>query len=232
MHSHKIVKNVIHHWKHAIPRSDVKEIEPKVIDLFIFRNLEEWLVSIFKNPYHMKRVSDFDTFLTMKQSSIDRVYLDYKTHKCINLDDNGKTIFEIRYYKFQKIMEYAKHRDVIILNLDFIQNESNLLYFLQQLSRTYNIPIPNYITKIPHTKTRDSTINREYNVSIPRFQSIIYKCKNTEIEKFIKNINISSNRKESEQTRFAMFSGLKPAHFNTFYHSGIDTSYIIETGKI
>jgi hypothetical protein len=213
----KVIDPVVYHWKHAIPRPDVKTLDTRVVDLFIFRNLEDWLVSMYKNPYHLKPVSDFATFLTVKQKACtDRFYLDYKTNQCQNMDDNDKTIFEIRYYKFQKIMEYAKQqKDVLFINLSYLQNETNLLHFLQQLNKVYFHSVrPNYITKIPHTKN-DKLIggNREYNIEVALFKPIIEKYKNEDIEHFIRNVRISSNRTHFEQnphieqkTRFSLMN--------------------------
>lgn len=204
----KVEDNTIHHWKHAIPRADVKDVNHKVIDLFIFRNLEDWLVSMYKNPYHIKRMKGFDTFLTNKQASVDNFHVDYQTKKSVNVDDNGKTIFEIRYHKFKSIMDYAKtNKDVILLNLEFLQNESNLLHFLQQLNSTYlNAPRPNYITKIPHTKTNELIVNREYDVDVAQYQPLIDQYKNRDVEAFIKNLKVSSNRITFEKKRLSMFS--------------------------
>jgi hypothetical protein len=208
----EIQDNIIHHWKHSIPRPDVKTLDHRVIDLFIFRDLEEWLVSMYKNPYHINRISDFDTFLTAKHVSNDKFYVDYKTNKSPNIDDNGKTIFEIRYYKIQKIMEYAKHqKDVIFINLSFLQNETNLLQFLQQLDKVYFNKIKTeYVTKIPHTKNNKLVGgNRSYDIDSTLFKPIIDKYKNEEIEHFIRNLRISSNRTYFEQkTRFTLKTNL------------------------
>jgi hypothetical protein len=199
--------NVIYHWKHSIPTPDIKEVDDLVVDIVIFRNLEDWLVSMYKNPYHMKRMLDFESFITLKQTSNDYFHVD-QTNNPINQDDTGKTIFEIRYYKFQKIMEYAKqNKNVFFVNLSFLQQESNLAKFLHHLNTTYlKHSRTNYITKIPHTKNGKDIVNREYDINVSLYRSIIDQFKNIEIEHFIEQLKISSNRVYFEKKRFSILS--------------------------
>lgn len=122
--------NICYHWKHGIPRKDYKLLDDKVIDVFIFRSLNEWLVSMYYNPYHIEPINNFTDFLTLKQKSSETYLLDYKTNKILNADDNNKTIFEIRYYKFKKILEYIHtHKNIILVNLTFLQNEKKFNIF-------------------------------------------------------------------------------------------------------
>jgi hypothetical protein len=205
----KKIDNTIYHWKHSIPSADVKKINERVIDVCIFRNLEDWLISMYHNPYHMKRTKGFDKFLTTKNISTDFRNLDYRTNACLNADDNGKTIFEIRYHKFKGIMEYAKmNKDVIFVNLEFLQNETNLLYFLKKLNSTYMArPDPTYLTKIPHTKNKKLIVNREYTINAAPYQSLIDKYKNKEIEKFINDLKLSTNivKRPGSTYNFSMY---------------------------
>ena len=114
------------------------------------------------------KFNNFTDFLLKKQSSNEKVLVDYRTGKTLNIDDNDKTIFEIRQYKFNKIMEYRKNNsDVILVNLSFLQDEKNLLQFLNILCDKYSIPKPKtFITNIKHTKSRLSEKNRLYNSQI------------------------------------------------------------------
>ena len=208
--------NKIYHWKHGIPTDDYKELDKKVVDLFIFRNLEDWLISFFNNPYHLDIIlnpnNNFKDFLTLphkamysskylqeesvmyingKVYSKDRNWLDYRTNKTVNDDDNGKTIFQIREYKFNKIMEYKKrNKDVILINLSFIQNKKNLSQFLDFLCDTYipKLKVSNYICNIRHTKNNSNIKNRTYNTDINKYYDIIESAKNKDIENFINNL--------------------------------------------
>lgn len=66
-----VKQKVCYHWKHGIPREDVKLLNDKVIDIFIFRTLEEWLISMYHNVYHLKRMNNFHDFFN-NQPTISR----------------------------------------------------------------------------------------------------------------------------------------------------------------
>ena len=192
VYEQRIEKNIVYHWKHGIPYSDVKLLDDKVVDIFIFRNLEGWLQSMYMNIYHLKNIKDFNDFLLNKQQSIEKKLLDYNTMKYLNEDDNDKTIFEIRYYKYRKILEYKKNNDFIIfVNLNFLQDKNNLSYFLKYLDSTYigYTKKTKYIIEMPHTKDKSiKTSNRIYNIDIEKYKDIINKYKNEEIENIINNL--------------------------------------------
>ncbi len=40
-YEHKINGIVIYHWKHGVPNDGYKKLDEKVVDLFIFRNLDD-----------------------------------------------------------------------------------------------------------------------------------------------------------------------------------------------
>lgn len=186
-----IKQNIVYHWKHSVPSEDYKELNKNVINLFIFRNLEDWLISFFNNPYHLKKYNNFKDFLTLPQYSTETKLIDYRTNKCLNKDDNDKTIFQIREYKFNKIMEYKKNnKDVILVNLLFIQNNKNLTHFLDFLSNKYmpKLKVDNYIYNIKHTKNNSNEKNRTYSININEYRDIINSTKNKEIENFINNL--------------------------------------------
>jgi hypothetical protein len=48
-------------------------------------------------------------------------------------------------------------------------------------------------------------LNREYDVDINQFKPIIEQYKNNEIESFIKNLKMSSNRNHLKTKRFTLF---------------------------
>lgn len=193
VYSHKAEGNIIYHWKHGIPSNDYKNLNEKVIDLFIFRNLDDWLISMYKNNYHLEKFELFKDFLTEKQipcEQINEPNLDYRTNDCVNKDDN-KTIFQIREHKFNKIMEYKNNnKDVILVNLSFIQDEKNLSEFLDFLCEKYipNLKNNNYILSLNHRKDGSNVKNRTYNINIDEYRDIIISNKNVEIENFINNL--------------------------------------------
>jgi hypothetical protein len=191
-HSEKISNTTMYHWKHGVPCVDYKELDKQVVDLFIFRNLDDWLISFSENPYHLIKHNNFKYFLTLPQISNETQLIDNRTNKIVNEDDNGKTIFQIREYKFNKIMEYKKNnKDVILVNLSFIQNDENLSQFLDFLYEKYmkTSKVNNYIYNIEHTKDGTNNKNRTYNIDINKYRDIIDSNKNEEIENFINSLS-------------------------------------------
>jgi hypothetical protein len=81
-------------------------------------------------------MTSFDDFLIKRQYSNENFLLDYKTKDYLNKDNNDKTIFEIRYYKFNKIYEYKNdNKDVTFVNLSFLQKDNeNVLNFLKEIT--------------------------------------------------------------------------------------------------
>ena len=194
-------------WKHGVPRTEAKnrknipehlpELTNKinepvtVIDIFIFRNLEDWLISTFKQPYHLIRMHNFSDFLTLPQHSAETKLVDFQTKECLNADDNGKTIFEIRSFKFQAIMKYASAQDnIIFLNMTYLQN--NTLEFLNMLNNDFTkMPHPKFIVELEHTKVPGEIIkNRSYDVNIADYANIIDNYSDNEIESFIRNLTV------------------------------------------
>ena len=147
---------------------------------------------MFKNPYELNKSvfnKDFNLFLNTKQLSYN--YWKNCNNEVLNTDDNGKSIFEIRYYKFNKIMEYKNNnKDVILVNLSFIQNEKNLSQFLDFLSEKYipKLKVNNYLLNIKHTKDGSNQKNRTQEININNHTDIVNSNKNEEIETFIDNL--------------------------------------------
>jgi hypothetical protein len=191
IYDQSIEKNIVYHWKHSVPTKDYKELDEKVVDLIIFRNIEDWLISFYENPYHLNKYNNFKNFLKFPNQSCEKYLLDYRSNEYLNKDDNGKTIFQIREYKFNKIIEYKNNnKDVILVNLSFIQNNKNLTQFLNFLSDKYipKLKVNNYVTNIKHTKNNSNEKNRRYKININKYADIINSNKNKEIENFINNL--------------------------------------------
>ena len=186
---HELNNKKVKFWKHGIPNNKCKNLNNRVIDIFIFRNLNDWLISMYKNPYELKKkFNNFNKFLKIKHESNN--YWKKQDGSILNDDDNNKTIFEIRYYKFKKICEYKKlNKDVIFVNLSFLQNKENLYFFLNILNNKYiKNPCLKYITELKHTKINKNIKNRIYNIEIKNYKSIIDFYKNINIENYINNL--------------------------------------------
>jgi len=190
----KEVNFIMYYWKHGVPTPYFKTLDERVIDIFIFRDLESWLVSMFHNPYELStNFGNFEQFLTTKLVPDTRLRKSNGT--ILNEDDRNKTIFDVRYHKFKKIINYKNtQRDVIFVNMSFIQNETYLRRFLQTLHYKYlpiPIPITDYILSIPHTKNGSENKNRSYTEDINKYKNLISKHRDDDIESFIDSLTFS-----------------------------------------
>jgi hypothetical protein len=184
--------NICFYWKHGVPCNSIKQKDEKVIDIFIFRELDGWLTSMHKNSYHMEYM-DLPEFLVNKQKCKETSIRDFRTNRALNLDDNNRDIFEIRYYKFNKIMEYYKtNPHVVLVNMKYLQDDANCLYFLRELNRVYQIKDGDDYTLVhTHTKEGTETKNRVYDVDINRYRGLINLKKNHVVESFIKQLTFT-----------------------------------------
>jgi hypothetical protein len=188
-------QNTMYYWKHGLPCNTIKSKDDTVIDIFIIRNLEPWLMSMFNNPYHLVSFDNFNDFLTNYQKSNETYFKDFRTNNALNADDNNKTIFDIRYYKLKHIFDYYQNNDnVIIVNLDIIQDEPKCHAFLQDINNKYNINnLTKYILRTRHTRTGKYDKNTTYNIDIellPNYKTIINKYIDHEVENKIQDIKL------------------------------------------
>jgi hypothetical protein len=191
----KRIDNKYYFWKHGIPKNDTKNNKENkvVVKLFIFRRLEPWLVSMFHNPYHLTGIDTFDTLLNVKftdeyiEKRDENVYL--HNNKIINFEDRNKTIFDIRYYKIQKIKEYCQaNENIVILNLEYLQKDENCLKFLKDLNDIYKLGKKTFSLVEKHTKDKSDVKNKVYDTNYHDYQETIDKYKNESIENEINNL--------------------------------------------
>ena len=191
----KKINNKYYFWKHGIPKNDTKNNKENkmVIKIFIFRKLEPWLVSMFHNPYHLTNLDNFDTFLntTITNKHIEKrdENFFYNSNRPINYEDIGKTIFQVRYYKFLKIREYCKANDnIILVNLEYLQNNNNCIQFLKEINNKYNFNKKDFKLVEKHTKNKTTIKNKTYDTNYSDYQEEINKHKNIEIENEINKL--------------------------------------------
>ena len=196
-------------WPHGSPDPRVKQIDDCVVDIFIFRRLEPWLVSMFKNPYELRRFHQFNEFLIGKQRPVSP-FTDYYTGKLVNYDDLDRTIFQIRYKKYKDIVDYCKNNDnCIVISLDFLQDETKCDSFIDLLKEMYNIDTENEenITSIETQLatgkkiTTQSEKNRIY-FDVSEFNNDIDLWKDGEIENHINNLDLELHNIKGENNEF------------------------------
>ena len=161
-------------WKHGFPRINLFKNLNTTLFIFIIRDLNSWIKSMYFNPYHYKRPKNIRQFLTKKLEVFDkRKDHDVNIYKYEHLNIiNLRTSKIISYLNF-----YRKVDNAIFVNLEDLQNNDKK--FLVFLKNKYNLNINEYTPIKKHTKNKKLQKNRNYNLIIPR---IIHK--NTEIEKF------------------------------------------------
>jgi len=185
-------------WKHGYPTKRLKLLSyGRVINFLIFRNLDDWLISMYNNPYYLKldkNTTSFHDFLTKKQelSGDDDVPVNYINKKVLNHTDEGKTIFEIRYQKLDKYLRFfEENNDVVIVNLSYLQDRKTCTHFFNSINKKYGFNMTRIWNTIPvHTKTKEiNKQNRVYNTKIDdTIRSIINQSQNEDIENRIKHL--------------------------------------------
>lgn len=190
-----ITKKEVYAWKHSPPNYHFKQNNTDVVDFIILRELNSWLLSMFKNPYHLCwecPEKSFEKFLTKKQEAetieISK-WIDVENKQPLNLSDDGKTIFEIRYFKFLKIMKYIEeNKNVVLVNLSYLQNDDNCNKFINEIQNKYNFPISTPKLIMKHTKENTVKKNRDYHIDIENYDEIIQENKDKNIETYINDL--------------------------------------------
>lgn len=166
-------------WKHGFPKH-YKENDSKVLYIFLIRDLESWLQSMYKNPYHIKRTSQMNFLYNTLE--IREKKQDHPVH----MDPREKNnIIKLRYHKISDYLSfYETISNGIFIHLKDLQK--NYQSFLSFLKNTYSIQIKDEIIPIlSHTKTKEKNIiNRIYNEL--NIEKIPYK--NEKMEEFIENL--------------------------------------------
>jgi len=61
--------SICYFWKHGFPDISLENIDTDIVNIFIFRNLRKWLVSMYHNPYCLdfeNKNRTFEYFITQK----------------------------------------------------------------------------------------------------------------------------------------------------------------------
>lgn len=170
-------------WKHGFPRIELFSNLNEVLFIFIIRDFDSWIKSMYVNPYHYKTPDNINEFITNKL-----VIDDYRKDHDVNIYKSEKqNIIDLRYSKIESYFKFYKNiNNAIFINLNYLQdNYTNFIIFLNE---KYKIKIINNIQPIlSHTKDKKiKECNREYNIVIPKDIK-----KNIVIEEFINNIQLN-----------------------------------------
>ena len=167
-------------WKHGFPKINLFNKIDNTLFIVIIRNVEDWLISMFKNQYHLKQNYNITSFLENKLDVYDK-----RTDHDVNVNPLEKqNILNLRYSKILSYLNlYKIASNIIFINLEDLQN--NTSKFINFLSKTYNIDIaPNIIEISKHTKSKEiKKSNRSYNIDLPNIKNL-----DTNIELFVKNL--------------------------------------------
>jgi len=181
--------NNVRQWKHIIPG----KAEPGVVDVFIVRDLWKWLVSFHKTQWHIQPVTDFAQFLTTKHHILTTnsrygrpmpIQYDSTTGTIVNINDENKTIFEIRYEPMQRLRNFIRiNKLYAVVKLDYLQeNESNVHAFVDTFQKRF---LPGTHSIFQNYSQYLGIRTREYNLCIKHCVDKINQQQNNELEDWV-----------------------------------------------
>ena len=187
-------KKLIFAWKHGYPQDYLKLINERVVNIFIIRSLDEWLISMFHNPHTLAlplavKFKDFLTFENIPLGCpVPKRGFVLTNGKLQNITDFRKDIFEIRYEKIKSYIEFNhKYKDVVFVKLDYIRDKENCRTFLEHLNIKYDLGMSDIIPEILiNLKTGEPGKKREYDTIIDEeSRKLIERRKNDKVEGWI-----------------------------------------------
>lgn len=169
-------------WKHGFPRIEsFKELDSTLF-IFIIRDLNSWIKSMYFNPYSYKKPNDINDFLTLKLDiNDDRKDHDVHIYKCEQQD-----VINLRIAKIKSYLNYYENvNNAVFINLEDLQNDNKK--FLVFLKTIYNLNTTEYVPIKNHTKnSKLQKPNRNYDLIVPKIIN-----KDSETEKFVESLKIS-----------------------------------------
>ena len=180
-------------WKHGYTKFNLfnSKIRTETLFVIIIRDLEDWLVSMFKNPYHykIKKSTSIFEFVNGNLNPFDV----RKDHDVNIYKNENMNIVKLRYSKINDYLEfYNKVENIIFINLEDIQKNNKK--FIDFLKNKFKINTKHEIVKISkHTKINKNIVKINYNLKCP-----IIKHKNDKIEKFVENLKTQFYYKSSQ----------------------------------
>lgn len=170
-------------WKHGFPDISKYKIKSNILFVFIIRDLESWLKSMFKNPYHFIPNDDILEFI---KKPVIRNDNPVKHDVMVNKFER-QSLMKIRYAKIKSYLKfYHNIKHGIFINLENIQKDGGK-HFINFLNKNYKIKIKNDFTQITkHSKNNKNIKNRTYNIILP--EKYIKNNKINKVENFITHL--------------------------------------------
>ena len=171
-------------WKHGFPNIKYFNKLDNTLFIFVIRDLELWLKSMYNQPYHYKRPQNIRDFINNNLIMEDK-RLDHD----VNVNPNEKqNILQLRYSKMQKYIDFCDLvRHFVFINLEDIQIKPKK--FINFLNLNYQIKISSILNSIPnHTKSNLKNRNRAWNTDIPK--ELLRTKENIKYEKFVSDLKI------------------------------------------
>lgn len=167
-------------WKHSfLYKNIVKKYKRNTIFIFLIRDLEPWLKSMYKNPYHIGRRRNIKEFI--RKPILPK---EGRRRHPINWDMRERSnIVSLRYGKILSYLSAMSHlENCLFLNLgDLQKNYEKVLAFI---SKNFNIRKREKVIPIlKHTKTKTNMQNRKYNLDLPHIRN-----RNRKIEQFVSSL--------------------------------------------
>ena len=180
-------------WKHGVPKMELFKNEKEFLFIFIVRDLDSWLKSMYKNQYNFKKIYKIEDFLTKKLESNDRrEWHDMNVNKEIEEQD----VMSLRYSKLRSLFDfYEKISNGIFINMTYLQeNEKKFIKFLME---EYEVNV-NSEFKGVETHTKNSKIkekNRVYDIKL-RYSLL---ARNRMFERFVEKLKVEMKYKNGSK---------------------------------
>ncbi len=169
-------------WKHGFPRIELFKELDSTLFIFIIRDLNSWIKSMYFNPYSYKKPNNINDFLN-KTIEIN----DERNDHDVNIyKDEQQDIISLRIAKIKSYLNFYENvNNAVFINLEDLQTDNKK--FLVFLKNIYNLNTIEYVPIKNHTKNKKlQEPNRYYDLIVPK----IIK-KDNEIENFIESLKIN-----------------------------------------
>ena len=122
------------------------------------------------------------------------VYIrDHRRLDPLNYCDHNLNIFEIRYNKILEYIKFSESYESIFLSLDDIQRDECCYKLLYKLSDLYSLPLKYVKLLNRNLKTYSKDKNTKYDTNPNKFNSLISRYENHELEDRINDLSFLKN---------------------------------------